>query len=587
MADYLPPIEDMRFLLSEVFDFDRQMAELYPDLGFDAELGTAVLEEAGRFCAEVLAPLNRPADEEGCRLENGVVVTPKGVREAYEAFRNAGWPAVSGDPEFGGQGLPRAVQLLIDEMISASNMSFGLFPGLTHGAVEALARHASAELKAAYLPRMISGEWTGVMALTEASAGTDLGLLKTQAAPQGDGGYRITGTKIFISSGDQDFGGNIVHLVLARLPDAPAGVKGISLFLVPKFLPGQDGGLGDRNALSVGALEHKMGIHSQPTCVMNYDGATGWLVGEPHRGLAAMFTMMNNERLFVGVQGLGLAGGAYQKAAAYAKERLQGRSADGARGPVPIIEHPDVRRMLLTARAFVESGRALAVWTAMQMDIAGRHPDPEARAEAEGLLALLTPVVKAAFTDFGFEATVQAQQVFGGHGYIREWGVEQYVRDARITQIYEGTNGVQAADLAGRKLAMEGGRLPERFFALVAADLEAATGVEGAAEIAAPVISALEDLRAVTRALQDRANDPAEIGAAASDYLRLFALVALGWMWARIVCAAVRSENGARRAARLSVARFFVDRMLPQTLGLAASIATGAAPVMALDEAAF
>jgi alkylation response protein AidB-like acyl-CoA dehydrogenase len=587
MADYVPPIEDMRFLLSEVFDFDRQMAELYPDLGFDAELGAAVLEEAGRFCSEVLAPLNRPADEEGCRLENGVVVTPKGVREAYEAFREAGWPAVSGDPEFGGQGLPRAVQLLIDEMISASNMSFGLFPGLTHGAVEALARHASPELKAAYLPRMISGEWTGVMALTEASAGTDLGLLKTQAAPQGDGGYRITGTKIFISSGDQDFGGNIIHLVLARLPDAPAGVKGISLFLVPKFLPNEDGGLGERNNLSVGALEHKMGIHAQPTCVMNYDGAVGWLVGEPHRGLAAMFTMMNNERLFVGVQGLGLADGAYQKAAAYAKERLQGRSADGARGPVPIIEHPDVRRMLLSARAFVESARALAVWTAMQMDIAGRHPDPEVRADAEGLLALLTPVVKAAFTDFGFEATVQAQQVFGGHGYIREWGVEQYVRDARITQIYEGTNGVQAADLAGRKLAMEGGRLPERFFALVAADLEAAARVEAAAGIAAPVLAALEDLRAVTQALQSRSNHPAEIGAAASDYLRLFALVALGWMWTRIAYAAVRGEDGPRRAARLAVARFFVDRMLPQTLGLAASIAAGSALVMALDEAAF
>jgi alkylation response protein AidB-like acyl-CoA dehydrogenase len=587
MADYVPPIEDMRFLLSEVFDFDGLMPELYPDLGFDSDLAAAVLEEAGRFCSEVLAPLNRPADEEGCRLENGVVVTPKGVAEAYRAFREAGWPAVSGEPEFGGQGLPRAVQLLIDEMISATNMSFGLFPGLTHGAVEALSRHASDELKAAYLPKMISGEWTGVMALTEASAGTDLGLLKTQASPQDDGSYKLTGTKIFISSGDQDFGGNIIHLVLARLPGAPAGVKGISLFLAPKFLPGKNGEPIVRNCLSVGALEHKMGIHAQPTCVMNYDGAVGWLVGEPHRGLAAMFTMMNNERLFVGIQGLGLAGGAYQKAAAYAKERLQGRSADGARGPVAIVEHPDVRRMLLGARAFIESGRALAVWTAMQMDIAGRHSDPETRAAAEGLLALLTPVVKAAFTDFGFEAAVQAQQVFGGHGYIREWGVEQYVRDARITQIYEGTNGVQAADLAGRKLAMEGGKLPERFFALVAADLEAAARVDGASEIATPVMAALEDLRATTRALQARANDPAEIGAAASDYLRLFALVALGWMWARIAEAAARDAAGPRNAARLAVARFFVDRLLPQTLGLAASVAAGAAPVMALDEAAF
>ena len=586
MSAYVPPIEDMRFLLEQVFDFDRRMEDLFPELGFDSAMAATVLEEAGRFCSEVLGPLNRPADEEGCRLENGAVVTPKGVADAYRAFRDAGWPAMAGEPEFGGQGLPRAVQLLVDEMISATNMSFGLFPGLTHGAVEALSRHASDELKAAYLPRMISGEWTGVMALTEASAGTDLGLLKTQAAPQGDGSYRITGTKIFISSGDQDFGGNIIHLVLARLPGAPPGVKGISLFLVPKFLPGANGELGARNQLSVGALEHKMGIHAQPTCVMNYDGATGWLVGEPHRGLAAMFTMMNNERLFVGIQGLGLADGAYQKAASYAKERLQGRSADGARGPVPIIEHPDVRRMLLTARSFIEGGRALAVWTALQMDIAGRHPDLQARADAEGLLALLTPVVKAAFTDFGFESAVQAQQVFGGHGYIREWGVEQYVRDARITQIYEGTNGVQAADLAGRKLAMEGGRLPERFFALVASDLEVAVRV-GAADIARPVYAALERLRKTTGDLQGRVADPSEIGAAASDYLRMFALVALGWMWVRMAAAVLKGEAEPSRLAKLAVARFFVSRMLPQTLGLAEAIAAGAAPVMALDQAAF
>ena len=586
MSAYVPPIEDMRFLLEQVFDFDRRMEELFPELGFDSAMAATVLEEAGRFCSEVLGPLNRAADEEGCRLENGAVVTPKGVADAYRAFRDAGWPAMAGEPEFGGQGLPRAVQLLVDEMISATNMSFGLFPGLTHGAVEALSRHASDELKAAYLPRMISGEWTGVMALTEASAGTDLGLLKTQAAPQGDGSYRITGTKIFISSGDQDFGGNIIHLVLARLPGAPPGVKGISLFLVPKFLPGANGELGARNQLSVGALEHKMGIHAQPTCVMNYDGATGWLVGEPHRGLAAMFTMMNNERLFVGIQGLGLADGAYQKAASYAKERLQGRSADGARGPVPIIEHPDVRRMLLTARSFIEGGRALAVWTALQMDIAGRHPDLQARADAEGLLALLTPVVKAAFTDFGFESAVQAQQVFGGHGYIREWGVEQYVRDARITQIYEGTNGVQAADLAGRKLAMEGGRLPERFFALVASDLEVAVRV-GAADIARPVYAALERLRKTTGDLQGRVADPSEIGAAASDYLRMFALVALGWMWVRMAAAVLKGEAEPSRLAKLAVARFFVSRMLPQTLGLAEAIAAGAAPVMALDQAAF
>jgi alkylation response protein AidB-like acyl-CoA dehydrogenase len=586
MPDYVPPIEDIRFLLAEVFDFDGHAAGLFPEQGFDTDLVVAVLEEAGRFSSEVLAPLNRPADEEGCRLKDGEVVTPKGVAEAYAAFQAAGWPSVSGEPELGGQGLPRLVQLLIDEMISATNMSFGLFPGLTHGAIEALAAHASEDLKAAYLPRMISGEWTGVMALTESSAGTDLGLLKTRAEPTGDGTYAITGTKIFISSGDQDFGGNIVHLVLARLPDAPAGVKGISLFLAPKFLPGADGALGARNAISVGALEHKMGIHAQPTCVMNYDGATGWLVGEPHRGLNAMFTMMNNERLFVGIQGLGLADGAYQKAAAYAKERLQGRSSDGSRGPVAIIEHPDVRRMLLSIRSFVEAGRALAVWTALEMDAAARHPDPGRRRGAEGLMALLTPVIKAAFTDFGFESAVQAQQVFGGHGYIREWGVEQYVRDARITQLYEGTNGVQAADLAGRKLAMDGGQWPERFFALVAADLQAADDA-GASEIARPVAAALELLKEVTRVVQARAGDGHETGAAATDYLRLFALTAMGWMWARMAAAALNGWPSPARQAKLAIAEFYVARILPHTLGLAEAITAGAAPIMALEEAAF
>ena len=586
MPDYVPPIEDIRFLLAEVFDFDGRAAELFPDQGFDTDLVVTVLEEAGRFSSEVLAPLNRPADEEGCRLRDGDVVTPKGVAEAYAAFQAAGWPSVAGEPDMGGQGLPRLVQLLIDEMISATNMSFGLFPGLTHGAIEALAAHASDELKAAYLPRMISGEWTGVMALTEASAGTDLGLLKTKAEPRGDGTYAITGTKIFISSGDQDFGGNIVHLVLARLPDAPPGVKGISLFLAPKFLPGADGGPGPRNAISVGSLEHKMGIHAQPTCVMNYDGATGWLVGAPHRGLNAMFTMMNNERLFVGIQGLGLADGAYQKAAAYAKERLQGRSADGARGPVAIIEHPDVRKMLLSIRAFVEAGRALAVWTALEMDAAARHADSGRRSQAEALVALLTPVIKAAFTDLGFESAVQAQQVFGGHGYIREWGVEQYVRDARITQIYEGANGVQAGDLVGRKLAMDGGQWPERFFALVSADLQAAVAA-GAGDIAQPVASALERLRVVTRTVQARAGDGHENGAAATDYLRLFALTALGWMWARMAAAALKGESDASRQAKLATAGFFVTRILPQTLGLTEAIAAGAAPIMALEESAF
>ncbi|PZU64098.1 MAG: acyl-CoA dehydrogenase, partial [Rhizobium sp.] len=411
MAAYIPPVDDISFLLGEVFDFDAQMAALPGFEEVNTELAASVLEEGGKFCAEILEPLNRPGDEEGCKLENGLVTTPKGIADAYKAFVEAGWGGLSGDPEFGGQGLPRVLQILLDEMLSSANLSFGLFPGLTRGAVEAIAHHASDELKQTYLPKMISGEWTGAMALTESSAGTDLGLLTTRAEPAGDGSYAIKGTKIFISSGDQDFGGNIVHLVLARLPDAPKGVKGISLFLSPKFLVNEDGSLGERNRMSVGSLEHKMGIHAQPTCVMNYDGAIGWLVGEPGRGLNAMFTMMNAERLFVGIQGLGIGEAANQKAVAYSRERLQGRSADGARGPVPIIEHADVRKMLLTGRSLTEAGRALAIWTALQMDIAARHPDPEARRKADGLVALLTPVVKAAFTDFGFEIAVQSQQV--------------------------------------------------------------------------------------------------------------------------------------------------------------------------------
>jgi alkylation response protein AidB-like acyl-CoA dehydrogenase len=586
MSAYAAPVDDAAFLLGKVFDFDRRMAELSGHEEVNTELAASVLEEAGKFASEVLEPLNRPGDEEGCRLVDGCVSTPKGMAEAYRTFAEAGWCSLSGDPEYGGPGLPRVLQLLLDEILCAANLSFSLFPGLSRGAVEAIERHADEELKATYLPKMISGEWTGAMALTEASAGTDLGLLSTRAVPNGDGTYTIAGTKIFISSGDHDFGGNVVHLVLARLPDAPKGVKGISLFLCPKFLPGPDGGLGARNAMSVGALEHKMGIHAQPTCVMNYDGATGWLVGEPGRGLNAMFTMMNAERLMVGVQGLGVAEAANQKAAAYARERLQGNTPDGARGPVPIIAHPDVRKMLLTGRAFIEAARALAVWTALQMDIAGRHPDAEKRREADALVALLTPVVKAAFTDFGFETAVASQQVFGGHGYIREWGMEQYVRDARIAQLYEGTNGVQAMDLVSRKLALEDGRLARRFFALIRTDLEAAQPAAGAA-LVKPVADALTRLEATTERLLGAA--ACEAGAAATDYLRLFALVAFGWMWVRMAAAAAGLGEAATpvEGRKVILARFFVERMLPETNGLTAAIAAGAPTLMALERADF
>lgn len=582
MQPYLPPVADYHFLLVEVLGFDAAMAEI-GKAEIDTDLAVSILEEAGKFCAQTLHPINRSGDEEGCHLVNGEVKTPAGFADAYREFAQGGWTSLSADPEYGGQGLPFILQLWLDEMLSASNLSFGLVPGLSRGAAEAIAAHASEELKATYLPKLVSGEWTGAMALTESGAGTDLALLKTKATPNTDGSYAVTGQKIFISTGDHDFGGNVIHLVLARLPDAPEGVKGISLFLVPKFLVNDDGSLGARNGMSVGSLEEKMGIHAQPTCVMNYDDAIGWLVGEPNRGLAAMFTMMNAERLMVGIQGLGIAGAAYGQAVGYAKERLQGRSADGTRNPVPIIEHADVRRMLLNIRSFVEAGRALAGWTALQMERAHHHPDAEERAKADALVALLTPVVKAGFTDFGFESAVQAQQVFGGHGYIREWGMEQYVRDARIAQIYEGTNGVQAMDLVGRKFGLAGGAVAESFFALIAADLAEAVKSESAALIAERTAEALALLKQTTANLKGA--DVDSLGAAAVDTLRLFALTSYGWMWTRM--AAASGGDSPLHAAKRDMARYFALRVLPQAHGLARQIEAGPDPVMAIDADAF
>ncbi|WP_334173988.1 acyl-CoA dehydrogenase C-terminal domain-containing protein [Pseudoxanthobacter sp.] len=587
MPSYKAPVDDMAFLLNEVFDFDAEMAALPGYEEISAELAVSVLEEAGKFCTEVVQPLNLPADIEGAKLVDGVVHVPKGFDEAYKAFAEAGWQGLSGDPEYGGQGLPRAVQILFDEMLSGANLSFGLIPGLTRGASEAIHHHASDALKALYLPKMLSGEWSGAMALTESSAGTDLGLLKTRAVPNGDGTYAVSGSKIFISSGDHELVSNIIHLVLARLPDAPAGVKGISLFLVPKFLPDADGNPGQRNTFSVGALEHKMGIHAQPTCVMNYDGSTGWLVGEPHRGLAAMFTMMNAERLFVGIEGLGVADAAYQNAAAYAHDRLQGRSVDGKIPLASIVHHPDVRKMLLTIRGYTEAARALALFTALEMDKSSHSTDAAVRAVADGRIALLTPVIKAAFTDFGFQSAVIGQQVFGGHGYIREWGMEQFVRDARITQIYEGTNGVQAMDLVGRKLFMNNGALQAEFFALVKADLAAIAANPAAVEFTAPAAAALARLEAATALIvADAAGDPAATGAAATDYLRFFALTAFAWMWARMADKALKGDSVLHRN-KLGVARFFMARMLPETLGLEAALKAGSATLMNFDTEAF
>ena len=586
MATYTAPVDDVAFLLGKVFDFDAVMAGLPGYEEVNADLAVSVLEEAGKFASGVLEPLNRPGDEEGCKLLNGSVSTPKGMADAYRAFADAGWCSLSGDPEYGGQGLPRTLQILLDEFLSAANLSFSLFPGLTRGAVEAIERHGSETLKATYLPKMISGEWTGAMALTESSAGTDLGLLATRAVPNGDGSFAVTGTKIFISSGDHDFGGNVIHLVLARLPDAPKGVKGISLFLCPKFLPGPDGGLGARNALSVGALEHKMGIHAQPTCVMNYDGATGWLVGEPGRGLNAMFTMMNAERLMVGVQGLGVAEAANQKAVAYARERLQGSGPDGAPARFRSSCIRTCARCCSRGRAFIEAARALAVWTALQMDIAARHPDAETRREADALVALITPVVKAAFTDFGFETAVASQQVFGGHGYIREWGMEQYVRDARIAQIYEGTNGVQAMDLVTRKLALEEGRLARRFFALIRTDLAAAQpsagdGAGDAGRGRADPARGGDGSPARGRRLPRRAPRPPTTCACS----RWSPSAGCGRAWPPPPRLGEAASPVERR--KVTVARFFVERMLPETKGLAAAIEAGAPALMALEPADF
>jgi alkylation response protein AidB-like acyl-CoA dehydrogenase len=497
-----------------------------------------------------------------------------------------GWPAMVASPEYGGQGLPHIAGTVLDEMLCSSNLSFSMYPLLAHGTVGALDRWGDDELKRRYLPKLVDGTWTGTMCLTEPHAGTDLGMIRTKAVPAGDGAYLITGTKIFISAGEHDLTENIVHLVLARLPDAPAGTKGISLFLVPKRLPTDEGQVGSPNGVRCGSIEHKMGIKANATCVMNFDGARGWLVGDAHKGMRAMFTMMNGARLGVGMQGLGLAEVSYQNAVAYAKERLQGRSAHGAVLPNadadPIIVHPDVRRMLMTMKAYIEGMRALAYWVGMLIDVEEKDPDPVHREEAVDLVALMTPVIKAYCTDVGFEVTNLALQCFGGHGYIREYGMEQFVRDARIAQIYEGTNGVQAMDLLGRKVPDGNGRMVKRFVALVERDLSANADRAECHVLVERVRGALQLLLHSTETVMTRAAQNAdEIGAAAADYLRMFGLVASGWMWLRM---AATSERGSSKDL---TARFFVTKLLPETQSLAARIEAGAGPVMSLNAAAF
>jgi alkylation response protein AidB-like acyl-CoA dehydrogenase len=588
----------MQFVIHEVLDATTHLQQLPNHGEVNRELVDHVLEEGGKFCAEVLFPINRSGDEEGCSLSDGVVSTPKGFKDAWDKFREGGWPTLTCDPKYGGQGLPSAVAIAFQEMMNSANQAWAMYPGLTHGAYDCLATHGTPEQKALYLPRLVSGEWTGTMCLTEPHSGTDLGLLRSKAQPQADGSYRITGTKIFISSGEHDLAANIVHLVLARLPDAPAGTKGISLFIVPKFVPAADGALGARNGIRCGRLEHKMGIHANATCEMNLDDATGWLVGEPNKGLNAMFVMMNAARIGVGIQSLGLAEVAYQQSVDYAKERLQMRSLTGPKAPDkpadPIIVHPDVRRMLLTQRAYTEGSRCFAYWLALQADIAEDHPDADERKAAHNLLSLLTPVVKAFITDNGFLSTNLAMQVYGGHGYIRAAGMEQYVRDARINMIYEGTNTIQSLDLLGRKVLGDNGAKLREFGKQVRAFVEEEGTSEDMADFVNPLADLAGKVEKLTMEIGMKAfQSPDEAGAAAVDYLRIIGHLVLSYFWARmakVALARVKADGDAVEPfyrAKLSTARFYFAKLQPETASLIRTARAGAKSLMELEAELF
>ena len=588
MTDYAAPLRDMRFVLHELLQAPALWARL-PALAetVDADTADAILEEAAKVCGQLLAPLNRSGDEEGAQWRDGQVSTPSGFRDAYATYIEGGWVGLSGNPTWGGMGMPKSLAVQVEEMLYGANSSFALYSTLTSGACLAIDAHASDELKARYLPPLYEGRWAGSMCLTEAHAGSDLGLIRTRAEPQTDGSYAVSGSKIFITGGEQDLTENIIHLVLARLPDAPAGPKGISLFLVPKVLVNADGSLGARNPVHCGSIEHKMGIKASATCVMNFDGATGWLVGEPHKGLAAMFTMMNYERLSIGIQGIGCAEASYQSAANYALERRQGRDAATATGAVadPIIVHPDVRRMLLSMKAMTEGGRAFAGHVGEQLDLSKFSDDAEERARAAAQVALLTPVAKAFFTDSGLDSCIHGQQVFGGHGYIREWGQEQLVRDVRIAQIYEGTNGIQALDLLGRKVVADGGAALRQFTAQIRTFAE-----QPGAPYAAELREAVQRLEAVSDWLLAQADhDPRAVGAAAVEYLHLLGYTAYAWLWARMAQLSEQrlTEEPDFYAGKLATAEFYFRRLLPRTLSLEASIRAGSAALFGLEEAQF
>ena len=588
MPTYTAPVRDMEFVLNDVLKVQSAGIQGYEEL--EAEFISAILNEAGKITSEVLAPLNAVGDKKGCHFENGIVRTPKGFKDAFDQVRDGGWTGIDCDPEYGGQGMPYIIGTAVGEMFASSNMAFGMYQGLTHGAYSAIHAHGTDSQKQKYLPKMVSCEWTGTMNLTEPHCGTDLGLMRTKAEPQQDGTYKITGQKIFISAGDHDLSDNIIHLVLAKIPGGPDGVKGISLFIVPKFIVNDDGTLGARNSLSVGKIEEKMGIHGNATCVMNYDGATGYLLGDMHKGMRAMFTMMNEARLGVGLQGLAQAEVAYQNALAYAKDRLQGRDVTGVKNPDgpadPLIVHPDIRRNLMDQKSFIEGARALVFWSAEMIDRTHRQNDKD----ADGLVSLLIPVVKGFLTDKGFEAAVQAQQVYGGHGYIEEWGMSQFARDARIAMIYEGANGVQALDLVGRKLAQDGGKHVMAFFDLVKAFVSENKGhdAEFDAEFLDPLKSASKDLQtAAMYFMQVAMKNPNDALAGSYDFMHLFGHTVVGLMWARMALVAKNVLKSAPSDAafyetKLKTARYYMARQLPATAMHLARIQSGSATVMGL-----
>lgn len=596
MPHYVAPLRDMQFVLHELLEVESALKELPKHSDLDVDTMNQVLEEGGKFAANVIFPLNHSGDREGCKLDvnTHTVQAPAGFHEAYKQYVEAGWPALSCDPEFGGQGLPIVLNNSFYEMLNSANQAWTMYPGLSHGAYECLHAHGTAEQKALYLPKLVAGTWTGTMCLTEPHCGTDLGLLKTKAAPQADGSYQLTGSKIFISAGEHDLSENIIHLVLARLPDAPPGTKGISLFIVPKFIPDAQGKIGARNPIFCGAIEHKMGIHGNATCQMNLDAAQGWLIGEPNRGLNAMFVMMNAARLGVGMQSLGLTEVAYQNALIYAKDRTQGRSLTGVKAEDktadPIIVHPDVRRMLLTARAYAEGGRAFTSYVALLIDRELNHPDEEVRKEAADEVSLLTPIVKAFITDNGWIATSEAMQVYGGHGYIAEWGMEQYVRDARINMIYEGTNTIQSLDLLGRKILMDNGEKLRHFGEKIRHFVEAHGSSEDMSEFVTPLADLGDKVTKLTMEIGMKAfQNRDEVGAAAVPYLRVVGHLVYAYLFALMAKIALDKQDSGDKfyVAKLATARFYFARLLPETAMLIRQARSGSANVMALDAELF